>query len=61
MPLKCAIRFRANADNGAANIPNSNLPHVFPVGRLDKASEGLLLFTNDTAWAARITDPEQLD
>lgn len=31
---------------------------VFPVGRLDKASEGLLLFTNDTAWAARITDPD---
>ena len=28
-----------------------------PVGRLDKASEGLLLFTNDTAWASRITDP----
>lgn len=28
-----------------------------PVGRLDKASEGLLLFTNDPAWAARITDP----
>jgi len=30
---------------------------VFPVGRLDMASEGLLLFTNDTAWAGRITDP----
>ena len=29
-----------------------------PVGRLDKASEGLLLLTNDTAWAARITAPE---
>src|SRR5579883_2050124 len=29
-----------------------------PVGRLDKASEGLLLFTNDSEWAARITDPE---
>ena len=28
------------------------------VGRLDKASEGLLLFTNDSAWAARITAPE---
>lgn len=28
-----------------------------PVGRLDKASEGLLLFTNDSDWAARITDP----
>jgi 23S rRNA pseudouridine2605 synthase len=29
-----------------------------PVGRLDKASEGLLLLTNDTRWAARITAPE---
>jgi 23S rRNA pseudouridine2605 synthase len=29
-----------------------------PVGRLDKASEGLLLFTNDTEWAARVTAPE---
>lgn len=29
-----------------------------PVGRLDKASEGLLLLTNDSAWAARITSPE---
>ena len=34
------------------------LPFVSPVGRLDKASEGLLLFTNDTAWAARLTAPE---
>jgi 23S rRNA pseudouridine2605 synthase len=32
-------------------------PFVSAVGRLDKASEGLLLFTNDTHWAARITDP----
>jgi 23S rRNA pseudouridine2605 synthase len=28
------------------------------VGRLDQASEGLLLFTNDTTWAAGITAPE---
>lgn len=28
-----------------------------PVGRLDRASEGLLLFSNDTAWAARLADP----
>ena len=34
-----------------------DLPHVAPVGRLDKASEGLLLFTNDTAFADRLTDP----
>jgi 23S rRNA pseudouridine2605 synthase len=33
------------------------LPWVGPVGRLDKASEGLLLLTNDSQWAARITDP----
>jgi 23S rRNA pseudouridine2605 synthase len=35
----------------------AGLPWIAPVGRLDKASEGLLLFTNDPAWAARITDP----
>lgn len=33
-------------------------PWVGPVGRLDKASEGLLLLTNDSEWAARITAPE---
>jgi 23S rRNA pseudouridine2605 synthase len=34
------------------------LPWVAPVGRLDKASEGLLLFTNDSEWAGRIAAPE---
>ena len=33
------------------------LPWVGPVGRLDKASEGLLLLTNDSEWAARIAAP----
>lgn len=36
---------------------HAQLAFLSPVGRLDKASEGLLLFTNDTLWAARITDP----
>jgi 23S rRNA pseudouridine2605 synthase len=31
---------------------------VAPVGRLDKASEGLLLMTNDSEWAASVTAPE---
>jgi 23S rRNA pseudouridine2605 synthase len=34
------------------------LPWVAPVGRLDKASEGLLLLTNDSEWAAHVTAPE---
>jgi 23S rRNA pseudouridine2605 synthase len=29
-----------------------------PVGRLDMASEGLLLLTNDSSWGARIASPE---
>jgi len=33
------------------------LQWVGPVGRLDKASEGLLLLTNDSEWAAKITEP----
>ena len=34
------------------------VPWVAPVGRLDKASEGMLLLTNDSEWAARILAPE---
>jgi 23S rRNA pseudouridine2605 synthase len=37
---------------------NSKLPHLSPVGRLDKASEGMLLFTNDNVWADTITNPD---
>lgn len=44
-------------DTVYACLAGSGLPWVAPVGRLDKASEGLLLFCNDPAWAARVTDP----
>ena len=39
------------------SIIGDKFPWLAPVGRLDKASEGLLLLTNDSEWAARITDP----
>lgn len=38
-------------------IEGAGLPWLGPVGRLDKASEGLLLMSNDTVWAAGITEP----
>ena len=44
-------------DTVYAYVPK-NLPWIAPVGRLDRASEGLLLLTNDSEWAARITSPE---
>lgn len=44
-------------DTVYALIDTAGLPWLAPVGRLDKASEGLLLFTNDSAAAARLSAP----
>lgn len=38
-------------------LQGAALPFVAPVGRLDKASEGLLLLTNDSRWSGRLLDP----
>jgi 23S rRNA pseudouridine2605 synthase len=43
--------------NTVYDLLQPELPWVGPVGRLDKASEGLLLLTNDSEWAAKIADP----
>lgn len=40
------------------SLLREGLPWVAPVGRLDKASEGLLLLTNDSEWGASIAAPE---
>ena len=38
-------------------LKDAGLPWLGPVGRLDKASEGLLLLSNDSVWAAQLTEP----
>ena len=43
-------------DTVYACLADAGLPWLAPVGRLDQASEGLLLMSNDPAWAAAITD-----
>jgi 23S rRNA pseudouridine2605 synthase len=51
----------ASDEKGRETVYNylpRELPWLAPVGRLDMASEGLLLFTNDSEWAARIAAPE---
>ncbi len=40
------------------NTTRKDFPWVAPVGRLDKASEGLLLLTNDSEWGASLIAPE---
>ena len=39
-------------------LTDAGLPPLSAVGRLDKASEGLLLFSNDHAWSHHLTDPQ---
>ena len=48
---------RATVYDLLKSVDSASPDWIGPVGRLDKASEGLLLFTNDSRWAAQITDP----
>jgi 23S rRNA pseudouridine2605 synthase len=57
--LVTTARDERQRDTVYACLAGSGLPWLAPVGRLDQASEGLLLMSNDPAWAAAITDPVQ--
>ncbi|XUP37823.1 pseudouridine synthase (plasmid) [Xanthomonas axonopodis pv. vasculorum] len=51
------VRDEQGRDTVYRCFDSAGLPWIAPVGRLDKASEGLLLFSNDPQWAATVTDP----
>lgn len=55
--LVTTVRDERGRDTVYRCFDGAGMPWLAPVGRLDKASEGLLFFSNDPEWAARLTDP----
>jgi 23S rRNA pseudouridine2605 synthase len=56
--LVTSVRDEQGRDTVYRCFDGAGLPWLAPVGRLDKASEGLLLFSNDPQWAAAVLDPD---
>lgn len=57
--LVTTVRDEHGRDTVYRCFDGADLGWIAPVGRLDKASEGLLLFTTDPMWASAISDPER--
>jgi 23S rRNA pseudouridine2605 synthase len=53
--LLTTARDEQGRDTVYSCFKDAALPWLAPLGRLDQASEGLLLFSNDPEWGARVT------
>ncbi|HZJ82155.1 MAG TPA: pseudouridine synthase [Guyparkeria sp.] len=58
-PFDCLSQFTPEPNSPAATLAGwIDCPDVYPAGRLDRDSEGLLLLTDDGRLQARLTDPK---
>jgi len=59
-PFQLLCQFSQPEDSDKATLASLNLPaHVYPVGRLDYDSEGLLILTDDARLNSKLLDPAQ--